>query len=243
MTNFAWVTHENNLYWVSETEEQALGFSAVQSLIFNIFEIKHDLSFFILRNQIHTTLRENPYDHAAVKLTAKKIKYNESPEAFQRALGSAKTSIHLTLKIGESVDYQKSKMTFEPQIISEKNEVVQFIENLKQKIPTGPVLHDYNRQIVAVLVNGKGEILFANSNFNYRNKILHAEVNLMNSYFEQNRKPVPDGCKVYVSLKPCRMCANILHQSCELGVKIFYLTDDTGKLARGSLIESRLTAL
>lgn len=243
MSNFAWVIHEKKLYWVSDESLDTRCLSLVQLLIFNIFESHHDLSFFILRNCIYTTVPENPYDQASVKLAAKKVRYGQDKGALEDALSTFENKIQLNFNLNSSVDFQNSKMNIEPSFLESEMEVLKFIRKLEEKIPRGPVLHDYNRQIVAILVNERNEVLFANSNYNYRNKVLHAEINLVGTYLEKRNLMIPAGSKIFVSLKPCRMCANVLHKSCEPGVQIFYFKNDPGRLAQGSLIESRLVAL
>ncbi|RYZ75997.1 MAG: hypothetical protein EOP06_31735, partial [Proteobacteria bacterium] len=46
---------------------------------------------------------------------------------------------------------------------------------------------------------------------NSKNKTLHAELLMVQSYFRQTGNRIPRGARIVTTRKPCRMCAGILH--------------------------------
>ncbi|MFN7454072.1 MAG: Bd3614 family nucleic acid deaminase [Pseudobdellovibrionaceae bacterium] len=101
------------------------------------------------------------------------------------------------------------------------------------RIERGDVRHDYNRRIAAAIFSREGELIKASYANNYVNKTLHAEVCcFQNSSFQT-------GCFMVVTLKPCRMCAEMAwHWSGgDPQFKIFFVEDDPGTKAQGSRLE------
>lgn len=234
----AWVVHTNKVFWVESTLE-----SPVQKLIFNIFEKFKDHSFFILRNPIFTSAEKNPTDHSFCKLSAKTIFFNKTDADLELAIKSSEFSENFNLSLFQSTDFQNSKMVSPKGLTITLENAKEILTQYESQIPRGQVLHDYNRQIVAILSDASGNVEFVNSNFNYRNKILHAEFNLVNSFLETHHKPVPASYKIFVSLKPCRMCADFIWSHSEPNLKVYYLRNDPGRLAQGSQIPHSLTQI
>lgn len=90
-----------------------------------------------------------------------------------------------------------------------------------------------DRPVAAILVAGDGTLLAAELNTNARVRTRHAEMNLL-----LRRGAIPAGATLYVSLKPCAMCAaRIWEEAQDLRrLKVVYFEDDPGKLARNTIL-------
>jgi tRNA(Arg) A34 adenosine deaminase TadA len=90
--------------------------------------------------------------------------------------------------------------------------------------------------IAALLVSKEGQILSYGWNITTRGYFLHAELVAIFQYFRQTGEVLlPQGCRIYTTLKPCKMCAAyIVGRSPKrpAGFKVFHGHDDRGGPAR-----------
>lgn len=100
-------------------------------------------------------------------------------------------------------------------------------------------LFQYNRPVAAVLVSRSGELLEWALNTNAVNKTLHAELNLVQSYYRKHQAKLPAGAKLYATLKPCKMCAAMVADAAEdmRTLEVVYAEDDPGPNARNTALE------
>ncbi|MNS97203.1 tRNA-specific adenosine deaminase [compost metagenome] len=112
-------------------------------------------------------------------------------------------------------------------------------QELAAQIPRGEVLHDYDRDIAAVLLNADREVLSYGLNSNSKNKTLHAEVNLVQRYFRENHQMIPEGAILISTHKPCKMCAGIIYDSAvnPRSLKIQYGVEELGGLSRATILD------
>lgn len=245
--HFAWVTHQNTTYFVRSLKEVFQPTSAAQKLMQEIFEKFHDQSFFILRNPIFTTAEKDAATQSMVKVIAKRIRFSQDQLQMQ-TLTSQKIELgDPNLFFSKSEDQLNSELAvadfWTPTKNHEEFNIQQarlLLERTLATIPQGPVLHDYHRAIVAVLVNENHQVVSITKNTNARSKSLHAEINLVQSWFSKNQCKIPKGFKIFTSLKPCRMCADLIAHCSADDVPVYYLHNDPGPLAQGSQIEHRL---
>lgn len=96
-----------------------------------------------------------------------------------------------------------------------------------------------DRPIAAILVSEKNEILSWAVNTNASNRTLHAELNLVQEHFCRTGKPLPRGAKIFVTLKPCKMCAGAIWVSSEdpFSTQVFYSEFDPGRNARWTVLD------
>lgn len=100
--------------------------------------------------------------------------------------------------------------------------------------------------ISAILVDKSGRILSWAVNDNSSNLTFHAEVNMLQSWYKQfngNNTRLPEGCIIYTTLKPCKMCAAMIQRmsykskgSLSIG-RIFIGQHDPGGLASGTALD------
>lgn len=229
---FAWVEHENKLFYAVVSAETSFPLTPVTQLIQYLFDKYIDHSFFILRKRIFTTEKLTDLCQSMVRITAK------------RATGAIQGQDHGILienKMEKLVDKEDLLIQSQHRQMHEFNQdknihpqtAPKILKNLLEKIPRGEVLHDYNRAIVAILADSEGKIISIAGNNNFKNKTLHAEICLMQDYATKFKKRVPAGSIIYSSLKPCKMCSDAILQYCEKAeVRVYFLEDDPGPLAR-----------
>ncbi len=102
-----------------------------------------------------------------------------------------------------------------------------------------------DRAVGAVLVSAEGELLAQAYNSNHSNRTLHAEVRLLQDWgFRTGGAPIPAGAQLFVTLKPCKMCAGMLFYCAEnpSTLQIWYDQFDPGPHARATILESQTKA-
>ncbi|HRO68256.1 MAG TPA: Bd3614 family nucleic acid deaminase, partial [Pseudobdellovibrionaceae bacterium] len=113
------------------------------------------------------------------------------------------------------------------------------VEGLTGFVERRPELHDSHRRIAAVLAGANGEFLGYGINSNAENKTLHAEVNLVQSFFRAVGSKLPKGAVLYSTHKPCKMCAGMLHDWSEdpKSLTVFYRHEEKGGLSRHTVLD------
>jgi tRNA(Arg) A34 adenosine deaminase TadA len=101
------------------------------------------------------------------------------------------------------------------------------------------------QNIGAILVSKQGEILAWGVNTNQTNQTYHAEVNMIQSYAARlgaGFTGLPVDCRIYTTLKPCRMCAGMIMQTAaDPGrFKVFFEQSDPSTYATGTALDGNL---
>ncbi|MBS1959339.1 MAG: Bd3614 family nucleic acid deaminase [Bdellovibrionales bacterium] len=98
-----------------------------------------------------------------------------------------------------------------------------------------------DRPIIAVLLDQNRKPVLATINSSSKNRLLHAEVNLVRVYVAKHKCKIPRGYQIWVSLKPCCMCGNFLNAWSEDGdaIAVTYLENDPGPKARTSPLSNQ----
>ena len=236
---FAWVEHENMIYWARVPFGYSGPVTATTKLIQFLFDDKVDHSFFILRNRIFSTDILTPLSLGMVKLAAKRATGQVTPKDHHLSLNAQFVELggpeqHLiSSRHSQLVDWTL------PVQIQSLAQAHKLLQELIREIPRGPILHDYNREIAAILCDASGCILSWGVNSNAKNKTLHAEVMMIQDYYQRFQKPLPEGSRLYLSLKPCLMCAAMISYLAPKSCDVFYFADDPGPLAKNTELEKR----
>lgn len=216
--------------------------SATAKLLQGIFDQFRDHSFFILRNRIHTDHPLSEMDQGMIRLVAKRWSPAETSDLNE----ILKRYPSLEIGAKEELFYPVRALPPEhaisiPMYLESLEEILRALGNLEKRIPRGEILHDHARPIAAILTDKDGRVLGHALHSAIFNKTLHAEVRLAQDYYQRTGRGLPAGARVYVSLKPCRMCAGLLRQAAEdeKSLEVHYLHDDPGPAARGSWLEGR----
>ncbi len=117
------------------------------------------------------------------------------------------------------------------------------LETLEAQIPRGAVFHDFPRKIAAILTDETGRVLEYAVHGGWLNKTLHAEVLVLQKYFQRTGERLPEGARIYTSLKPCRMCAEMIAEMAGEKFEVCYKLNDPGPMAQGSSIESKMSEI
>ena len=134
-------------------------------------------------------------------------------------------------------------------ILHSPDEVIAELRRLRQEHvragASGPQ-HRYerDRDVIALLVDREGRVLARARNTNATERTRHAEMNLVQGWWEHHRRPLPAGCTLWVTLKPCRMCAGAIWEAARnphdatRDLRVRYLEDDPGPNARLTVLEA-----
>lgn len=217
--DLAWLTHQDKVYFARYQAQANEPHSAVTQLIQGLFDAKIDNSFFILRERIFTTQKElSPMDRGMVKMAAKRIAQSAEAPDFSNAIECA---------------FSQSRFESEDQIIYDlpsqlksQTEARELVERIEKLIPRGEVLHDVNRPIVALWTDADLKPLIARVNLAGKNKTLHAEVRTIQEYYRQNKKQLPRDAQLFVTLKPCAMCAGMIQHTQSAQIKVNYFAEN-----------------
>ena len=236
---FAWVEHEKNIYYAVLDKAGKLPVTAVTQLIQYLFDRYIDHSFFILRNRIFTTENLTDVCRAMVKLTAKRITGGIEPR--NHDLENSQTWIQVCGSLDGILESQHQQIDFLSTGNLRKESAKNKLQEIIAGLDSGPVLHDFNRKIAAILCDSDGNILETSKNNNSKNKTLHAEVLLVQRYFQRHGRCIPENAVIYTSLKPCRMCAEMILNFCKNRemIQIYYLNDDPGPMAKNTILERK----
>ena len=90
--------------------------------------------------------------------------------------------------------------------------------------------------IGAILVSPTGTITACALNTKEYNSTFHAEVNLMQSVYFNNQSVLKNlkGFRIYTTLKPCRMCAAMIHHVGDGAINVIYGQEDNSEDATGT---------
>jgi tRNA(Arg) A34 adenosine deaminase TadA len=216
--------------------------SALIDLIQGVYAYFPDQARRILRSRIHYRGAFRPLESGMVKVAAKRVARHESlPELF-REIGPRDQGFlevpHLPTFSGHpSASRVREEIPHsEAALATEVRHRALHLEQSRQGRP----LHQLDRPVAALLANSVGEILCETQNLNHSNKTFHAELLLAQKWWAENRVPFPDGARVVVSLKPCKMCAGALWQMAGTPeqLSVIYLEDDLGTFARDTILDS-----
>jgi len=93
--------------------------------------------------------------------------------------------------------------------------------------------------IGAVLVAPDGALLGWGLNTARKNYTFHAELNAIQDFYHRTNQPLPEGCRMYTTLKPCQMCAGMIRDAARRPetLRVFFAQDDqsTGSTALDEL--------
>lgn len=239
--DYAWVTHQEKVYFAKYPRGLEGPCSAVVKLIQHLFDDFVDQSFFILRNRIFCTGRLTLMCEGMVQLAAKRAtggvlpKDNSQPTQMPKIEVGAPEEHVLKTKHAVQVPWKP------PYLIGDAIEAHYYLQDLISKIPRGEVLHDYNRPIAAFICSAEGKVLSWAVNNNSKNKTLHAEIAAIQKFHQVFKSKLPAGSVIYTSLKPCRMCAGMIVDMAEdpKDLKVIYFQDDPGPLAQNTELEKR----
>jgi tRNA(Arg) A34 adenosine deaminase TadA len=242
------------LYFAFHSRSDRAPTSAIVRLIQGIYAAEPDQSRVIVRNRIYTTAALTAMCRGMIAVAAKRATDQifltanspdfKSAEILERIdLTHSLNGLSGELKYGEQTppEHHSDQSGFS-QTRNEKYwidlalELVRPTQILREEQKP---LFQYNRPVAAVLISREGELLAWALNTNAVNKTLHAELNLVQSFYRKFGSKIPAGSKLFTTLKPCKMCAGMLFDVAEdmRSFEVIYAEDDPGLNARNTALE------
>lgn len=231
---WSFLIHEKNVYY--STYKRLLGEprSATVNLIQDIHSKLSPYVLRIVRNRIYTNVKLTEMCKGFVKVAAHRV--SDSFEGLDTGIDIS--GFHYVELGTGSISKERS---FDVNTCSGFDDAnwMNLAEKLSKKTDRTKSLYECDRQVAALLVSAENELLSIGINENASNKTLHAEVNLIQSFYERHKKPIPTGSTIYTTLKPCKMCAGMILTCAENidGIRIVYKDFDHGTLGRFTVFD------
>jgi tRNA(Arg) A34 adenosine deaminase TadA len=95
--------------------------------------------------------------------------------------------------------------------------------------------------IAAILADKTGHILSWGLNQRWNNATFHAELNMLQAYCKGHKADpgLPDGARIYTTLKPCKMCAGMIRETAINinNIVVYYGQNDPGQHASATALD------
>jgi tRNA(Arg) A34 adenosine deaminase TadA len=224
----------------AEGERKAGDPSTIQRLIESVYETEShgedSQARAILRHRIFSTETPSISDQELVKSAAKRL---SAPEP----LPSSASGFTALTPARPLPDFSSIASAEDPTLtrgtVLDREELRAKLGKLASHGEARGNRWESDRAVSAILVDRENRILEIawNTNATIRNR--HAEWNLCES-LRARGESIPPGATLYVSLKPCRMCAARIWETCEVprAFDVVYLENDPGRLAQGTLLDT-----
>lgn len=215
--------------------------TSVTRLIQGIYHLQPTIARKLLRQRIYSTQPVlTPMCYGMTKVAAKRISTQITPQIHFPLSG-----YHiLEVNPQEQSGYIDPNL-LHPNLSTLKTHLdfLKFLEQLTKTIPQQSQRYLNNRPVAAMMIERTPEgsaknILEVAVNTNAINKTLHAEVNLIQNFYERTGQPLPPYTTFYTSLKPCRMCATLIWQCTSdlSSLQVIYAEDDPGTHAQNTIL-------
>lgn len=248
--DLAWVESQGKIFYSLYPKMKAAPSSAIVKLLQGLFDEYVDHSFFILRKRLFTTATASEMCKGMIKVVAKRVNENIQAQDHGMIISEEPVEIGLSqdfLIATKFLNNENSHPTIEVAEWLEKNnpldreDYMELVLNMSTLVPRGDVLHDYDRDIAAILVDAEGKLLSYGVNSNSKNKTLHAEVNLIQRYFKETGRKIPLGAVLYSTHKPCKMCAGMIYHWSENpdALQVYYNIDEQGGLSKTTILDEK----
>jgi tRNA(Arg) A34 adenosine deaminase TadA len=211
--------------------------SAVFQLVVGIYESLPRTAHATVRGRILTSNERTRFDHEIGKVTAGKLR---AAIEMTRAMLRPPTLQDMGPPAADATGRAIREGALPLDAVAGLEERPAHVRRLLQALPVehAGARHCRDRRVVAMAFGPDGTPLWAARNLNGRNRVLHAEINLLLGWWEHERRPLPLGCRVITSLKPCRMCAAALVDSTDGGrPTVVFVEDDPGRYALSTVLD------
>lgn len=197
--------------------------SAVTQLIQGIYTNYPFQAQEILRNRIYLNYQPTLMCHSMIKIAAKRF-------AIDKNFKIAKDHIPI-----QYFPYEQTLKT------TPKASIETAIQWLKAKDLETPLpRYLSHRNVKAFITNYDKTIFMFAKNENQSNKTLHAEVILLQKYFQSFKRGFTEPTELYTTLQCCKMCASMfwqMHQHPLDNLKVFYLQKEHGPSAVNTILQ------
>jgi hypothetical protein len=214
----AWLEWNGVLYW---SEHRRVAFeprSAVSSLVEGIWRRAAGSAHFILRSRIFTDTPLTELCRGTIMICAKRC---------------TRVS-HVPTEIAERMEHHIRAVQVWPEH--------RFSSRSLSFLPPafeGTERAQQNRAIECWLISDNGRLLATAANSAGRNRIRHAEMNLLAQWWLREGRPLPRGGRLIVTREPCAMCAGAIWECVDSksDFEVRYLEPETGSSALRSVLK------
>lgn len=235
---------DSRLFWCHYPRSKNEPWSSVFGLIHGVYDLFPEKARELLRHRIFTTSEPTEFCRGAVKVSAKRLSLL-GPDG-QNEIDFSKlpaNTQYIEIPAPAPPTIPEGLTRFESEINESRNSTLGFMElalNFAQAIPRSGPRYQQDRKIAAVLASREGQLLAWGVSTNSRNRTQHAEYNLLRNYYDRTGQPLPQGARIYTTLKPCKMCAGAIWTCAEdpLSLQVFYEEEDRGRNARSTILDS-----
>jgi tRNA(Arg) A34 adenosine deaminase TadA len=230
MSSFAYLTHEGTTYLVLHDQDLPAHapFSAVTDLIQIMWQTHGKDALRMVREPIFHLGELNEMEQGMITVAAKRSRrLTGTTEALMAGLKQNKL-VDLT---GQNkllpLSFESPKQKHNPESAMK---IAEKIAQLANTTDRDLKMAERNRAIGAVLLDQNGEVLGVGANNAGSDRTRHAEVNLVQNYFDRTKKPIPKGATIVTTLKSCKMCAGMIWHAAEdpLAIQVVYKENDPG---------------
>ncbi len=209
--------------------------SPVSRLIHGVSKEFGEERYRILRRPIHVSESLSEWDKNLVRVCAKR--FAASSNTMELAGESRVVDIGSDINPDQE-SYRHAELRGTVATPDEIQHMIGKISDAEREKWKHSALHRAPRCVVAALIGPDGKILEINANTNSAIQMRHAELNLLLALHESGFKTIPHGSTLYVTLKPCRMCASLIiaMQETPYPIRVVALADDPGPHGRHQLL-------
>jgi tRNA(Arg) A34 adenosine deaminase TadA len=217
--------------------------SSVIRLIQGIYDVAPEQARRIVRNRIVTNAPLTEMCLGAVRVAAKRVTTLSEAEVRLPENCEIRDVSQSRNALTEALEYERtlSPPTISGQLSSDElmKHAFELNRRSNEEKVLGRPLHQRDRAVAALLVSASGELLSWAVNSNASNRTLHAEVNLIQSYYRKSRSLLPPGSTLVTTLKPCKMCAAMIWHCAQdiRNLSVIYGLDDPGRNARETVLD------
>lgn len=213
--------------------------TAALDLVDAIWHEDPDRAHARLRGRIFTTAAADPLDRAVAQVCARKLT-SDAHSAAPRALPPEARDLTEAARASRAHHLRTSRLGDAPASVQELSEA-----ELGAWLLERPVVHDAplrhrDRPVAAVLTDASGRVVGAARNTNGSNRLRHAEVNLLQAWFEAGGGPLEPGWTVWVGLQCCRLCAALIARSAldPAAIQVRFAAPEPGRFGASTALQA-----
>lgn len=234
--DIAFLIHNTTVYYAHHIQTTNSPTTAITKLIQGISEFYKENAHFMLRNRIYCSYAPQQKCLGMIKVAAKRFTFIEQYEYNASALPYTFVEVKYNFTFTDNPQIREYLSHI---VLKNDNDCMQLALSLKEKGNNTFSLSLSDRKIAAILVDAQYQLLAYGLNSNSTNRTRHAEINLIYQYFHNYQQKIPANTKLFTSLKPCIMCANMIWECAEdiTQVKVFYHENDYGSYTKNTVLD------
>ncbi|MEN9528910.1 MAG: hypothetical protein RI932_783 [Pseudomonadota bacterium] len=211
----AWLEWNGTMYWARHERHPFEPRSAVLCLVEGIWHSNPGLAHFILRSRIFIDYEPTALCRGVVAVCAKRMS-----------------------RVAQLPNDVSMRMSNDLHAVCVGPVHSVCPTHLLASVGEESALYRRDRSIEAWLLDSTGRLLACAVNSSGRNRVHHAELNLLRSWWQRERRPLPADARIVTTLEPCPMCAGAIWDCLDQRdhFRVQYLETDPGSAVRRSIL-------